>query len=233
MPQGNAELLSSGVYTSACLTQIHCHRLASEVSLITSSTDGHIATWPISDLLAEKGISSSDRGLCLSDYKTAVTGSHSLHWNSRHRIHQSTIKCMSLLRLSKDRVIIATGGDDNAIALTSISPRTDTTHTVRFSTLLIPRAHAAAITAVRYLTSHGDAPGSFLILSTGNDQRLKSWRVRVVDESSGAEGIEVEKASNESSAIADASCMEILSESGLVTMRVVVAGIGMEMWDIV
>ena len=139
---------------------------------------------------------------------------------------------MSLLRLSKDYVIIATGGDDNAIALTSISARTDTTATFQFSTLLIPRAHAAAVTAVRCLISHGDAPGSFLLLSTGNDQRLKSWRVTVVNQRSGADGIEVAKGSSESSNIADASCLEVLSESELGSMRVVVAGIGMETWEI-
>ena len=139
---------------------------------------------------------------------------------------------MSLLRLSKDYVIIVTGGDDNAIALTIISARADTTDMAQFSTLLIPRAHAAAVTAIQHLESHDDVPGSFLILSTGNDQRLKSWRVRVVDESLGAKGIEVAKASSESSAIADASCMEILSKGGLGGMRIVVAGIGMETWDI-
>jgi hypothetical protein len=86
----------------------------------------------------------------------------------------------------RDQIII-TGGDDNALGLTLMRTHTsggDATSSrpiTSFQTLLIPKAHAAAITAMRLCTLSLSLSQEFRIrfLSTGNDQHVKLWSVSV------------------------------------------------------
>ena len=131
--------------------------------------------------------------------------------------------------------LIITGGDDGALAITrrlqskaSVQPTT--------STLLIPKAHAAAINAVEYLheIAHAvDKPlRTHVFVSSGNDQRLKTWVVQVKDPGipgNPIEAIAVRLYCNQYASVADASSL-----SSIITAKgagVVVAGIGMECFE--
>ena len=136
---------------------------------------------------------------------------------------------ISLDTLGFDCLII-TGGDDGALGITrrvvskaSADPIT--------STLLIPKAHAAAINAVEYLHEIPQTKPSqtHLFVSSGNDQRLKTWIIQVNNNSTSSnptEGVVVRLQSNQHTSVADVSSL-----SAITTARgvgAVVAGIGME-----
>ncbi|KAL8785882.1 MAG: hypothetical protein Q9213_003114 [Squamulea squamosa] len=155
------ELLQSGTYTTHCLTA------ASYISskLCTASSDGHIALW--------------SAGQCSSQFTGNEVRSH-----YRTPVHQNSIKSMFLIPLdtTSHDYLIVTGGDDGALGITRRA-LPQVSHQSSTATLLIPKAHAAAINAVEYLSILSSPADQSLqvhvFVSSGNDQRLKTWIVRI------------------------------------------------------
>ena len=167
-------------------------------------------------------------------------------------MHQSSIKCLSTVQLSNEEVLLATAGDDGALAFSKMTlskiPTEKTSSQLLdrpsqdhqnpsplTSTLLIPKAHASAVTALQYIASKSiglDSPKQYRFVTSGNDQRLKTWLLTIEMHQPGVEGFAVSKEQNVATAIADVSSMD-LAESGGAGIRgaVVVAGIGLETWS--
>lgn len=211
--------------------------------LITAATDGYLAIWDLTDNLSRN-----------EDGK-----SRPFHV---HLVHQSTIKSMALVLLTGKHLsyLIFTGGDDNSLAITrvEISGRTDESNTstgstrARTSTLLIPRAHAAAVTAIAILPSKekdtmqlpvgSDSPRTqvFTVLTTSNDQRVKTWSFAIDRDASGVDGVQVKKACNAYTPVADAGCVDLMVQDApsmdaavagsQSTVRVLICGVGMDVW---
>ena len=198
-------------------------------------------------------------------------------YGSRHMIHQSSIKALTNHRLDCNTTLLLTGGDDNALAISIIrSTNTKQKSTLKqpnlenllsengakrisISTVLIPRAHAAAITAVAVLAvapgpvSQGGSEGTtrkLYAVTSGNDQRIKTWQLSIDLVAPGVEGVQVKKLANKSTGVADLADIALLapftdkhdasSEGGSTAqtnfesgagLRLVVCGIGMEVWD--
>ncbi|KAL8799090.1 MAG: hypothetical protein Q9182_006153 [Xanthomendoza sp. 2 TL-2023] len=215
------ELLQSGTYTTHCLTASsylhpHPHKI-----LCTASSNGHIVFWPINDPLQQP----------------PNTPVQELHYHHGVPVHQNSIKSLFTLPLHPENhdSLIITGGDDGAIGITRrLLPKDHLSPITK--TLLIPKAHAAAVNAVAYLRDASPSEGlsrgiqQHIFVSSGNDQRLKTWVVRAregfADEENLIEGIEVRLLGNRFTCVADVACL------GTVVMGdgvgVVVAGIGME-----
>ncbi|KAF1827915.1 WD40 repeat-like protein [Dissoconium aciculare CBS 342.82] len=181
-------LVAEGSYLTSCLTQ--CLHFGARNTLLTASTDGHIALWT-------KHLRSSN--------ETKLPTSHgqispsSLEWTVRHPVHQSAILAAAhyTLRTSPPVNLLLTGGDDNAIGITrlpslSAADQSTTTISTREApiTLLLTRAHAAAVTAVAFLGSRPSTPTSpspphegnlahVRFASTGLDQRVKLWEILI------------------------------------------------------
>ncbi|KAK6389959.1 hypothetical protein LTR65_006010 [Meristemomyces frigidus] len=145
-------------------------------TLTTTATDGHIMTWAQRD---------ADR---------------KLEWTIRHRIHQNAILAVVSCELRDGTHLIITGGDDNAIGITRMADKED------MQTLLIPRAHMAAVTGLA-LVNRGQ--GRLLLASASIDQRLKLWHVDVDTDRHGVDGIEIRRTANVFTAVADVSCLEL------------------------
>ncbi len=214
------ELLTQGSYTTYCLTQAtHLHIGRTLIGLCTASTDGHLAFWPLPTTLRLPRHNDNEHHphphhqptttTTTATTKTTTTISRHppIHHTTRIPIHQSSIKALAYTTLSPSDHLILTAGDDGAIALTLIRIRTptlsglfsfdDTTTT----TLLMPRAHASAVTGVVVLagvsesesefesefesneqdgeSGNGKKKGVVRFASVGNDQRLKIWEVGV------------------------------------------------------
>ena len=77
-------------------------------------------------------------------------------------------------------------------------------------------------------------PGSkeFMVVTTGNDQLIKTWTIKVDASIAGAGGIRIQKCGAKCSEVADAACMDVIDEDKGTGKTVVVAGIGVEKWDI-
>ena len=175
--KSTCELLHCFFYQDNCLTQIND---CAESGILTASTDGHLALWSIP----------GERYWPPAFCESPAGGKGGLEPH-RHRVHQNSVKVMFTVNLpsksgQKDQIVI-TGGDDNALGLTLMRTHTsggDATPSrpiTSFQTLLIPKAHAAAITAMCLCTLSFSLSQEFHIrfLSTGNDQRVKLWSVSV------------------------------------------------------
>ena len=184
--------------------------------ILGAATDGHIAVW---------------------------STNHSSSPPSAFHVHQNSVKALDEISLPtadprKSVHVIVTGGDDNALAFTIVtlderSPREDLSSSANSpihshsedqkiprQTLILPRAHAAAVSAVKILPSnspdpidrnegHDTSKYKLRIASAGNDQYLKLWNVIVdVDEPS-AHTIDVQRAGRFFTPVTDVSAMEV------------------------
>jgi WD repeat-containing protein 6 len=159
-------------------------------------------------------------------------------------VHQSSVKCMLPIANTDNESLVIAGGDDNSLSLTRFwvaptSSESDTSKTSVMATLRILKAHASTVTAIAILppSSPSDkmTPRSrplhqFTLLSSGTDQRLKVWEVRLDIWKAGVEGIEVRRIANEPTSVADVSDMDVFVDEG--TRRVIVCGVGMEVWTV-
>jgi hypothetical protein len=132
-----------------------------------------------------------------------------------------------LVTLSDASTLLVTAGDDNGIGFSRV-------HAERFhrdgepeiATLLVPRAHAAAVTALAMYRYDKDC---FYVLSASIDQRVKLWDVRVVVTARGVDRVKVSKVQNAYTSVADVSSMALLQlEDGC--KGVLVCGVGMDVW---
>lgn len=235
--QENFELLLEGTYGSPCLTQALTLNLGHELYLCTAGTDGRIAFWPLTAALQAKGITSIEAQLHRDTALTGTPPATPIQWTSRTQIHQNSIKSLTAIHLSKNETILATAGDDNALAFTRITASSNQDPAApSCSTLLIPAAHAAAVTAVQYLgpvPSASTAPTlpQHRFATSGPDQRLKFWVLGVDVECAGTDGLEVAKAGNAYTSVADVACLDAF-EGGDGVGGVLVAGIGVEVWRV-
>ncbi|OCK79571.1 WD40 repeat-like protein [Lepidopterella palustris CBS 459.81] len=198
-------LLATGTYLTSCLTQ--CVFLDPMISypaqthdFLTSGTDGHIAFWSL-----PKQESTADPV--------------QVHHTSRTKLHQSTVKTLTYQHISPDTALLITGGDDGAVGLTLI--RKNDKATPMLSRLLIPRAHASAVTASAIISLLD--PARFQMATSGNDQRVILWEITIEEDA-----VRVEKLGGVSTAVADVSSMVVLDGGA----RVLVCGVGMQVWRI-
>jgi WD40 repeat protein len=160
----------------------------------------------------------------------------------KHRVHQNNISALDTLRLSNLDIIL-TGGDDNALGITLRFSHDESTQS-RFQTLLIPKAHTAAVTGLRTIShSSTTAEHSIIFVSAGNDQRVKVWLLRIplsipkLD--AGMEYLQISRLRECWTCVADVSNVALLSvrkdeQSGIVReFEAVVVGVGMEVLRIV
>jgi hypothetical protein len=195
-----------GNYTTSCMTQcLQVERDHDDHVLITAGTDGHVAFFPF-EILALTDTSEPD----------------DLKWTHRSLIHQNTIHTMKLHWLDTTTCLLLTGGDDNAVAFTICTwhagERIPEVHT-----LIVPRAHAAAVTGVEVLAS--PIRNVLTVATTSIDQRVKIWEVHYDPHQKGVDGLEVKRKENKFTAVADVSDLAMLDSSSFI-----ICGVGIDVW---
>ncbi|PGH13554.1 hypothetical protein AJ79_03547 [Helicocarpus griseus UAMH5409] len=244
--------LAKGQYRTNCLTQVNFCSSGPRLSLITASTDGHIATWDISESLDDifslaNGNLSSLPGSEMPMEPCTIT------WQHQHRMHQSSIKVMEISPLSQGERLIVAGGDDNAISVSRLKIgaciESDCSSSNLFTTVSLPQAHASAVTAisilgerVRQASGEQQLPISeFLFASSGNDQRLKLWSVGVDWTKAGEDGISLSLLQDAYTAVADMSSIGAfkghIDDRGTnkrvsLKDRLVLCGVGIDLWSL-
>ncbi|KAK6003002.1 hypothetical protein QM012_000847 [Aureobasidium pullulans] len=197
-------ILKVGNYLTSCLTQcLHIETLNKEQSLITAGTDGHVAFFPLH-----------------TEISADTTGLSGLRWTHRAKIHQNTIHSMKLHWLDNKTCLLLTGGDDNAIAFTVCTWR-EARKDPQVKTIIVPRAHTAAVTGVEILAS--SISGLLTIATTSIDQRVKIWKVCYNSSLPGIDGLAVEREGNHFTAVADVSGLAALDASSMI-----VCGVGLD-----
>ena len=111
------------------------------------------------------------------------------------QIHQSSILSLVTTKITQTTQLVVTGGDDNALGITLLKVP-ESLDTVRFQTVLVPKAHTAAITALTVVSPvrESDGKANVLIVSCACDQRVKLWEITVrVDSDDGGMPVDVEE----------------------------------------
>lgn len=198
------QLLARASYTGACLTQTrHLGVDENGLSVLTASTDGHVATW-VGRL---NGDGDEEAG--------------SYHMVQALPVHQSSVKSLDLLP-TEDGYLVVTGGDDNGLAASSIVPSLRVADSIQAYTVasrgIVRKAHAAAINGV-LMVRRGD---EVTAVSVSNDQRVKTWRVSSTER-------RIELLRDEYSGVADAGDIDFVGGD---TAKVILGGVGVEVWDI-
>lgn len=199
------ECIASAEYATSCLTQV-LSSPGHTNCFWTTATDGHMAEW----------------ALC-----NQPGGEQRLQRIHGHRIHQSAIHATTSHVLSDQSILVATGGDDNAVSITRITRADSSEREMDYKTLRIPRAHAGAVTGLAVLP-RGD-PRHVWLASAALDQRVKLWEIRVDAKKEGIDGVSVKLLQNVFSAVADISGLEIcrLEDGGT---GLLLCGVGMDVW---
>ncbi|GJC84966.1 regulator of Ty1 transposition protein 10 [Colletotrichum liriopes] len=193
-PDNGFELLFKGQYTGACLTQVrHLRTREGVFDVVTAATDGCLAVWRSAG----------------AEYVLRHTA----------RIHQSSIKALDVHSSSADRIVVLTGGDDNALGITTLESSADGGF-APVARAGVRKAHAAAINGLTVLKATED-DGRVVFTTASNDQRVKMWKL------GWRGGIEeVTLVADEYSGVADAGDVEVIGDG-----KVVVGGVGLEVWD--
>ncbi|KAL8636130.1 MAG: hypothetical protein Q9228_006440 [Teloschistes exilis] len=165
--RNSVELVQCGTYNTVnCLTQVSY--LGAYLGLVacTASSDGHLAFWPIS--------------------KPSIATDKSLRHTHRVPLHQNYIKSMAAISIENHtKFLIVSGGDDGALGITRVTFG-PLTREPEYMKMLITKAHAAAINAVAYVGKGRSSESQeeehvhrHIFLSSGSDQRVKTWVVTV------------------------------------------------------
>lgn len=184
---------------------------------MTAATDGHLAFWK------ESLTSDNDSPKELTCLATRA-------------LHQSAIKSLSSCTLNNYTTLVVTGGDDNGLGVSLIA--VTELNEVQCNRLIIPRAHAAAVTATDILSCIPSNANSLcfqlLVATASNDQRIKLWRIDIDLTKEGAEGVDVKKIDNGYTSVADVSSMALYPDDvdpKQPATRILVCGVGMEIWN--
>lgn len=224
------KLLASGRYTSACLMQIiHLRISQTEIKFLTAATDGSLCIWttPLT-LLHQDQVSTT-----LPQTPEPTLLSHT-------KIHQNAIKTLSYKYTSSSstpHLVVITGGDDNAIGITlyPLSPCNPDEEFTKSTSMLLPDAHAAAVTGISFLPDPSNLPNvsdektekkgkkdknnqekeTMYILSTSTDQRVKTWRIGILsrNEGDGMCPADVEMLGDEFTAVSDIGDVALICET--------------------
>lgn len=205
------KLLAQGRYTGACLTQIRHLRVADtgageDIQVLTASTDGHVAVWSTLGSATETETEQAE-------YQMVTLA----------KVHQSSIKGLDLSSSSSGQSwLVITGGDDNAVHFTTLQYSADDKTYKVLSRSRVKDAHAAGVTGI--CTVREEDGEAVEVASVSNDQRVKLWRA--VWQEGSEQPVKVTLLDNQYSSVADAGDVEVIKEG-----RVMVGGVGMEVWD--
>ncbi|OAA61543.1 WD domain containing protein [Cordyceps fumosorosea ARSEF 2679] len=207
-PADGFALICEGRYTGACLTQARHLDVGGALQVVTAATDGYLALWR------------GDGGR----YELVQT----------LRVHQNSVKSLDVVRLRAGGGGhgVVTGGDDNALAWTTLLRETEGGSGFRAELgAVVEGAHAAAITGIAMLEEEEE---EVRFVSTSNDQWVKAWRV--LPQAGEGSSRRMRLLGEAYSGVADAGDVAVLGnkEGGHddddSSRRVVVAGVGLEVW---
>ncbi|KAA8916127.1 hypothetical protein TRICI_001711 [Trichomonascus ciferrii] len=160
------ELLSTGSYRTCCLLNCDILMSASNCFLAVSSTDGHLAIWNITAILGSNQIDIVSGEL--QPKATSYTLVAFPNYIERLQIHQSSVKSSIYLRSADNTLLHVSGGDDNALWVSSIQFEGPIVSTKKVSS--IGNAHSATIVGITKVSEND-------FVTTSVDQNVKKWAI--------------------------------------------------------
>ncbi|KAM3084087.1 WD repeat-containing protein 6 [Clarireedia jacksonii] len=213
------KLMARGQYTAACLTKIkHLHVTDTGFHILTAATDGSLCTWYTQlNTLADPNAQVQE--FSLLSYK---------------KVHQNAVKTLDVATIYAGKcIVVASGGDDNALAITIYEARGSlTVFEAKPETIILRSAHAAAITGLSFIIGSKGEEGSLSIVSSSTDQRVKTWRVNFRLSGERDEDIcpiSFEMVGDEFTSVSDIGDLAVLDEGK--GKKAIIVGQGMDVWS--
>lgn len=205
--------------------------------MLTASTDGYLTLWNLTSVIEPFfAISSHTSTLRLKQPIDAATITpEEITCENRYQVHSNSIKAVEIVHISDVASLIIAGSDDNALTLSLLN--TNFTHAEpsgHVYTVSIPDAHTACVTTVKVLEQQVSPDGnvtSITLASSGNDHRVKIWKIEVDATKEGFHAIQVQNLIDRYSSVADISTVDMIREK-TDDMKLLVCGVGMEMMSI-
>ncbi|KAJ1953805.1 WD repeat-containing protein 6, partial [Linderina pennispora] len=177
---------------------------SSQTLLVTGATSGQLTVWDVTEFVTE---SATDRHNTVVMHPLCVC----------QGVHQSGVNTLDVqVSASSSTLFVATGGDDNAVALTRFGFSSQQTTTPTSSSEAYATAHSSSVQQVQFV-------GTGRICSVSTDQRLALWKYN-------EHSLEIVMENMAYTQVADPSCMSILEHDGGTTM--LIAGIGVEVFNL-
>ncbi|KAJ6016315.1 hypothetical protein N7540_010906 [Penicillium herquei] len=242
-------LLAEWRYMENCLTQVRFLMHGPCVTLLTAATDGYLTLWDLTATLQPfYTIDSSTLKSSMVQQPTAI----GITCEDRYQIHSNSIKAMECVTISPGVTLVLSGGDDNSLSISLLnhSQLSASDPYIEVSTKSIPDAHTASVTAIQVLnepSAQVDRAGSHSVLtfaSSGNDHRVKIWRLILDQSQCDSPKIEVQLLEDKYSSVADIASFSLFrgneshghDDSLQLTksdeMQLLVSGVGMELFKI-
>ncbi|KHJ36023.1 putative wd 40 repeat protein [Erysiphe necator] len=240
-------LVATGRYTSSCITQIRQFNITkSQVSILTAATDGVLALWSVR----------------ITDIDASTYTHGEINLLSVKKLHQNTIKSLDIYT-TKEQIFVLTGGDDNALGVSIYDTCellrkptycfiVESAHTAAITGLAIIHdciPENCSLENVREKKCH-----RLRIVTSSTDQKIKIWVLEVPfnnaittttsltnhiisSNQNEIDNVTIKLENNFSTPIADVSdLITFLQEkegSSFLNLRMLVVGIGMEVWNVV
>lgn len=224
-----------------CLTQVKILRLNDYTFLCTAGSNGYVTLWPLHDDEIPVFVDEEQPRQSWSTSLGPISLPQVLNRRSQHKVHQNSIQCLTAVHMVNGELILATSGDDGSLAFSRLAMSIDKLlaageqsealnghhSAILFATLVVPKAHACAVTAIQCLEFDASQKHYAHFVTSGKDQRLKTWHVEIEAEIPGAEGLSVRKGDNKTTAVTDLANIEVIDAN-----QIILAGIGMEIGNI-
>lgn len=194
----------SGHYKTCCLLDVKLFVTNSHIYLVTGATDGHLSLW---DLTPSVCFEIDSGKLILTEHLESRKLSAYL---SSIAVHQNSIKSFEI-RIVGNEVVVATGGDDNALAITTFKLEDGVTADVMS---IVESAASSTITSLSIISDD-----RLLVVSVDQVVRLWSFKEN-----------KLVLLDNLYTTIADTGSVDTLEANDREVA--LIGGVGLSVWDV-
>ncbi|KAF9361880.1 WD repeat-containing protein 6 [Mortierella sp. AD094] len=226
-------------YHDKCILQVSHVRVGEGVMMLTAATDGKIAIWDLTSALdgflikydADENKTVRPHSPSYGKNKQKIQKGYAQNLDSpiaEVTAHMSGVNSLHVQNLGQEGILAVSGGDDNALATILIKATWNPSLRAieAQSANVIARddyAHGSAIQAVFMINASE-------IVTTSQDQMLSLWHLdRVSGNGSDATLVKLE---SQLVHVPDPSTMDILASEDKTKDSVIIAGIGVQIFDV-
>jgi WD40 repeat protein len=196
----------SGYYKTCCLWDVKLFLQDDQVLLLTGATDGFLTLWNISEEIPFKLVDSK------LQFVEGFNHSKLSSPQSNISVHQNGIKSFEVIS-EKEKFLVATGSDDNGLAVSAFKLSSDNTYVPEILTHE-PSAASSTITSVSYLDGYRLLVGSV-------DQIVRLWSFKTGD---------LELIDSHYTTVADTGSSDVVKHDG--KDYGLIGGCGLSIWEL-
>lgn len=202
-------------YKNCCIFQAKLLKLESSIYIMLGSTNGNATVYDISSKLEENFkfkndvVSLSNNNFFVSKLENVLVD---------QQLHQSSIKALDLVKISSNKFLLITGGDDNALIASEII-KSGSLVNIEIKAF-VASAASSTITSVNFIDEE-------TVMVNAVDQNIKLWKFTAPSSEIDAK---LNLLQEKYTTVADTGCAEIAKFND--ETLAVVGGAGLSVWSL-